>query len=121
MANHTIICHYSPSYTMFLRAIIRISELWVLKELKTKGTAVQKLSVQNHISIKSVGTKSVFFKICGCSCTHSNEDPVLYFLMNTYYVILHTRSWSAYMTNSIMYAINHPFLLQYLRPCLDGC
>ena len=45
------------------------------KKLKIKGTFVQKVRVQNQISSKTVGAKSVFLKICGCSCTHTNEGP----------------------------------------------
>ena len=62
-----------------IRAVIRISKLWVQmfqiisKKLKKKGTFVQKSRVQNQISWKSVCAE-----ICGCSCTHcthTNEDP----------------------------------------------
>ena len=43
---------------------------YFLKNPKIKGTFVQKSRVKNQISSKSVGAKSVFLKICGCSCTH---------------------------------------------------
>ena len=46
------------------------------KKLKIKGIFVQKLRVKNQIFEKSEGTESVFLKICGCSCTHTNEGPV---------------------------------------------
>ena len=51
----------------------------MLKKLKKKATFVQKWRVQNQISSKSVGAKSVFLKIFECSCTyctHTNEVHV---------------------------------------------
>ena len=48
--------------------------------MRVKDTFVQKLSVKKQIFSKSVGAKSMFLKICGCSCihwTHTNEHPVI--------------------------------------------
>ena len=42
----------------------------VCSKTEDKGTFEQKSRVQNQVSSKSVGAKSVILKIYGCSCTH---------------------------------------------------
>ena len=42
--------------------------------MKIKVTFEQKSRVQNHVSSKSEGTKSVFLKICECRCTHCTKE-----------------------------------------------
>ena len=54
---------------------------YVLKKLKIEDIFVQKIRVKNKICSKSVCAKSVFLKICGCSCAHcihTNEVPIIY-------------------------------------------
>ena len=48
------------------------------KKLKVESIFEQRLRVKYQISSTLVGAKSVFLKICGCSCTHcthTNKVP----------------------------------------------